>query len=344
MINEYPRLTLGIETSCDETAAAVYHEQKGILSSELFSQIALHEHMGGVIPEIASRTQLEKINSVIEVALEKAQVSLDDIDTIAVTHKPGLPGSLLVGVCFTKAMTFALNKKLIGVNHLEGHVFSSFIENEVPFPHLCLTASGGHTSLYLVEDFGTYTMIGETVDDAAGEAFDKISKLVGLGYPGGPIIEQLAEKANFQDFFKYPRASANTLNFSFSGLKTAVLYDLVKRNAYDMQTKKFLKHDDEQFKQQVASSLLACIADIFTHKLEQALKLHPHVKAITFVGGVACNKFIKSKIQNLATSKELEFFAPSPKYCTDNGAMIAFVGNYKAQQGLYSNFDLDILR
>lgn len=344
MKTDLPRLTLGIETSCDETAAAVYHEYKGILSSELFSQIALHEHRGGVIPEIASRTQLEKINSILELALEKAHVELKDIDVIAVTHKPGLPGSLLVGVCFAKAVAFALNKKLIGVNHLEGHVFSSFLENDVPFPHLCITASGGHTSLYLVEDFGKYTVLGETVDDAAGEAFDKISKLLGLGYPGGPIIEQLASKANFQDFFKYPRASARTLNFSFSGLKTAVLYDLVKRNAYDMQSKKFLKQDDEIFKQQVASSLLVCIADIFTHKLEQTLKDYSQVKAITFVGGVACNKFIKSKIQNLALAKNLEFFTPSPKYCTDNGAMIAFVGNYKATQNKFSDLTLDILR
>jgi len=339
-----PRITLGIETSCDETAAAVYESQKGILSSELYSQIALHENYGGVIPEIASRTQLEKINHIIEHALKKAHVTLDDVDTIAVTHKPGLPGSLLVGVCFAKAMAYALKKNLIGINHLEGHAFSSFLEHNVPFPHLCITASGGHTSMYLINNFGEYTVIGQTVDDAAGEAFDKIAKLLGLGYPGGPIIEKLAGQASFQDFFHYPRASGPHLDFSFSGLKTAVLYDLVKRNAYDMQHKKFLRQGDELFAQHVASSLLVCIADIFTHKLEQALKLYPHVKAITFVGGVACNKFIKNKIEKFANSKNLSFFSPSPQYCTDNGAMIAFVGNYKAQQGQFSNFDLDILR
>jgi N6-L-threonylcarbamoyladenine synthase len=338
------KLTLGIETSCDETAAAVYESQKGILSSELYSQIALHEHFGGVIPEIASRTQVEKINHIIEHALEKAQVTLDEIDTIAVTHKPGLPGSLLVGVCFAKAMAYALKKNLIGINHLEGHAFSSFLEHDVPFPHLCITASGGHTSMYLIEGFGEYTVIGQTVDDAAGEAFDKIAKLLGLGYPGGPIIEKLANQVLFQDFFSYPRASGPQLDFSFSGLKTAVLYDLVKRNAYDMQQKKFLRKEDELFCQQVSSSLLVCIADIFTHKLEQALKRYPHAKAITFVGGVACNKFIKNKIETFAHAKNKSFFSPSPKYCTDNGAMIAFVGNYKAQQGLFSNFDLDILR
>lgn len=338
------RLTLGIETSCDETAAAVYHESQGILSSELFSQIGLHEHRGGVIPEIASRTQLEKINSIIEYAVQKASVTLKDIDTIAVTHKPGLPGSLLVGVCFAKALAFALNKKLIGINHLEGHVYSSFLEHDVPFAHLCITASGGHTSIYLVEDFGKFTLLGETVDDAAGEAFDKISKLIGLGYPGGPIIEQLAGKAEFKDYFHYPRASAGTMNFSFSGLKTAVLYDLVKRNAYDMHSKKFLKSDDELFKQQVASSLLICVNDIFINKLQHALKLYPHVKAITFVGGVACNKFIKNNIKIFAQNHSLQFYSPSTKYCTDNGAMIAFVGNYKAAQNQFSDLSLDILK
>lgn len=340
----HQRITLGIETSCDETAAAIYSNKKGILSSELFSQIDLHKIYGGVIPEIASRTQLEKINPIIEKALQSAQITLDQVDVIAVTHKPGLPGSLLVGVCFAKAIAWALKKSLIGINHLEGHVFSSFLENNVPFPHLCITASGGHTSMYLVIGFGEYELIGETVDDAAGEAFDKISKLLELGYPGGPIIEQLAGQVHFEDFFHYPRASANKFNFSFSGLKTAVLYDLVKRNAYDMQTKKFLKSDDTYFKQQVASSLLVCISDIFINKLEISLARYPHVKAITFVGGVACNKFIKKNIEAFCNKKGVAFFSPSPKYCTDNGAMIALVGNYKAEQNKFSDFDLDILR
>ena len=300
--------------------------------------------LAAIIPEVASRTQLEKINTIIEHALSKANVTLDDIDTIAVTHKPGLPGSLLVGVCFAKSLAWARNKQLIGINHLEGHAFSSFLEHKVPFPHLCLTASGGHTSLYLIKDFGDYEVIGQTVDDAAGEAFDKIAKLLGLGYPGGPIIEKLAEQVNFEDFFKYPRATAHHLNFSFSGLKTAVLYDLVKRNAYDMKTKKFLKPDDQIFQQQVASSLLVCISHIFIQKLEMAYTAHPEVKAITFVGGVACNKFLKRTLQTWAHSKQLEFFAPSPQYCTDNGAMIAFVGNYKSSQGKFSTLDLDILR
>lgn len=337
-------ITLGIETSCDETGAAIYHNTQGLISNALFSQAAMHEQFGGVMPELASRTQLEKINFILEHALKNAHLTLDDIDCIAVTHKPGLPGSLLVGVCFAKAIAWAQQKKLIGIDHLEGHIFSSFLEQSVPFPHLCLSASGGHTSLYLVTDFGQYALIGETIDDAAGEAFDKIARLLNLGYPGGPIIEKLAQQADFKDFFSYPRSMATSNDFSFSGLKTAVLYDLVKRNAYDMSTKTFLKEHDEQFKQQVASSLLVCISDIFKQKIIHALKQYPQARAVTFVGGVACNKYIKNQLMQLCVSYDIPFFSPSPAYCTDNAAMIAFVGNYKAQKGEFSDLSLDILR
>ncbi len=335
-------LTLGIETSCDETAAAVYHNSQGLLSSALYSQIEIHKNFGGVVPELASRSQLEKINPIVEHALTHAQLSLDDIDVIAVTNRPGLPGSLLVGLCFAKSIAWAKNKKLIGVNHLEGHAFSASIEHTVPFPHLCLTASGGHTSLYLIKDFGDYDILGETEDDAAGEAFDKIAKLMNLPYPGGPIIERLAQEVQFQDFYHYPRSKHKTLNFSFSGLKTAVLYDLVKKGAYNLQAKKFLADSDKQLKKEVASSLLVCIADIFEQKLTLARNAYPHVKAITFVGGVACNNYITQRLSKWAQSHHLPFFHPSRIYCTDNAAMIAFVGNYKAQQGLFADFTLDI--
>ncbi len=338
------RLTLGIETSCDETAVAVYHEDMGILSSVLYSQIAHHSKFGGVLPEVASRRQLEKINPMIQEALDVAQVTLNDIEVIAVTHKPGLPGSLLAGVCFAKSLAWINNKKLIGINHLEGHTFSPLIENNVPFPHISLTASGGHTALYLVRGLGDYTMLGETVDDAAGEAFDKIARFMGFEYPGGPKIEQLAGQADFKDYFKYPRAMSKGLDFSFSGLKTAVLYDLIKKNAYDLKTKTFLKIDDEQLKQEVASSVLVCINDIFINKIEHTFKEHPDIKAVTFAGGVACNQFIKKNIAAWCAQKGLSFFAPSPKYCTDNGAMIAFVGNYKATQNKFSDLNLDILK
>ena len=263
-------ITLGIETSCDETAAAVYHSTQGLLSNAVYSQIALHKNFGGVVPELASRSQLEKIHSIVGQALENAQLTLDDIDVIAVTNKPGLPGSLLVGTCFAKAIAWAKNKKIIGINHLEGHAFSASIEHTVPFDHLCLTASGGHTSLYLVKDFGEYQVLGETQDDAAGEAFDKIAKLMNLPYPGGPVIEKLARQVNFEDFYDYPRGKPKNLNFSFSGLKTAVLYDLVKKNAYDLSTKTFLATDDTELPKKVASSLLVCVADIFEQKIAYA--------------------------------------------------------------------------
>lgn len=335
-------LILGIETSCDETAAAVYHSSKGIVSSLLFSQTEQHKHFGGVVPELASRTQLEKINPIVQATLDHANIRLDDIDAIAVTHKPGLPGSLMVGVCFAKAAAWAKNKKLIGVNHLEGHIFSALIENEVPFDHLCLTASGGHTSLYIVHGLGNFEMIGETQDDAAGEAFDKVAKLMNLPYPGGPVIEKLAHEVDFHDYFSYPRGKQKKLDFSFSGLKTAVLYDLVKKNAYDLQKKTFLKNEDETLKKAVASSFLVCVADIFEDKLSYALTLYPHVKAITFVGGVACNSYISNRLAQFAKKHGLPFFTPAKKYCTDNGAMIAFVGHYKAQQGIFSDLTLDI--
>lgn len=333
---------LGIETSCDETAAAVYHTEKGMLSNELFSQIALHQQFGGVLPELASREQLEKIDVIVAAALQRAGVTLNDITHIAVTHKPGLAGSLLVGLSFAKALAWVTKKPLIGVNHLEGHTFSALIEHPVPFPHLCITASGGHTSLNIVHNFGVYETIAETVDDAAGEAMDKIAKLMGLPYPGGPVLEKLAEKVDFQDFFHYPRGKNTTLNFSFSGLKTAVLYQLVAAGAYELHTKRFLKTDDHHFIAQVASSLHVCIADIFIQKLTLALKQHPEVKAITFVGGVACNTYITNRLRDFATAQTLLFFSPSKKYCTDNGAMIAFVGHYKAEKGEISPLTLDI--
>ena len=341
--NQKPIITLGIETSCDETGAAVYHSHKGLLSNALFSQVELHKAFKGVMPEIASRNQLEKINPIVQAALDMAKLSLSNIDVVAVTNKPGLPGSLLVGVCFAKSIAWAAGKKLIGINHLEGHAFSAFLDNDIPFPHICITASGGHTSIYLVKDFGDYEILGQTIDDAAGEAFDKIARMIGLPYPGGPEIEKMARQVEFQDYFKYPRHKSKTLDFSFSGLKTAVLYDLVKRGAYDMEHKKLLD-DSLELKQHVASSLLVCIADIFKEKVGRAIKQHPSIKAISFVGGVACNKYIRAQLQKLGEHYNLPVYTPAPQFCTDNAAMIAFVGNYKALRGEFSDYTLDILK
>lgn len=332
---------LGIETSCDETAASVYTSNDGVMSNELFSQISIHKEFGGVIPELASREHLKKMGVITQKALDTANLKLDDIDVIAVTNKPGLPGSLLVGLCFAKSLAYAKNKQIIGINHLEGHAFSACIENDIPFPFLCITASGGHTSLYIVKDYGDYEVIGQTLDDAAGEAFDKISKLLNLGYPGGPIIEKLAQKANFKDFFNYPRAMSKSLDFSFSGVKTAVLYDLVNKGLYSLKDKKLLTEDID-LKEKVSSSLLVCISDIFKQKIKLAYKRYPEIKAVSFVGGVSCNKFIRQQLKEICLKKSLPFYVPSPEYCTDNAAMIAFVGHYKAIQGHFSDLSLDI--
>ena len=333
---------LGIESSCDETAAAIFCSEQGLLSNELFSQIQTHATTGGVIPERASREHMEKIVLIVTDALQKANKTLQDIDVIAVTNKPGLPGALTVGVAFAKGLAFALNKKLIGIDHLEGHVFSACITNTVPFPFAALTVSGGHSSIYLVQDFGAYQVLGSTLDDAAGEAFDKVAKLMNLPYPGGPVIEKLASEVDFQDFFLYPRGNLKNLNFSFSGLKTAVLYHLIEAKAYDQATKTFLKKDDIDFQRQVASSLLVCIGDIFEEKAKILFQEYKEVQALCFVGGVACNKYLRKRLQTVCTQFNKQLFFPPVKLCTDNAGMIAFVGNYKAQKNEFSSFDLAI--
>jgi N6-L-threonylcarbamoyladenine synthase len=335
-------LILGIETSCDETGAALYQEGRGLLGHALFSQ-EQHKFFGGVVPELGSRAQLERINGIIELAFTKAGCTLDDVDVIAVTNRPGLPGSLLVGVCFAKAMAWARNKKIIGIDHIEGHVFSPFLEFTVPFDHLCLTSSGGHTAMFIVRGLGDYELIGQTGDDAAGEAFDKVAKMLNLPYPGGPEIEKLAARVAFEDFFQYPRSKQKTLDFSYSGLKTAVLYDLIKKGAYDMATKKLIT-DDEVLKSKVASSFLACITDIFIEKLERAIKQYPSIRALTFVGGVSRNRYIRTRIEAVAAKYALPLYIPSPIYCTDNGAMIALVGSYKARQNKFDDWYMDLER
>jgi len=356
-------IILGIETSCDETAAAVYDSsKKRILSNQLFSQIKLHEIYGGVVPEIASRSHLEKIDIIVEKALKQAGINLKDVDIVAVTNKPGLVGSLLIGLSFAKAIAWSGNKKLIGIDHLHAHIFSSFLNDDfsinqkIEFPHLCLSASGGHTALYLVQDFQDYKILGQTLDDASGEAFDKIAKVIGLGYPGGATIEKLASQVNFQDFFNYPRTKklSKDLNFSFSGLKTAVLYDLVKKGAYNLQTGPIKKKITLDLQQKVSSSLLVCMADIFEDVLINAFKKYPQIKGFTFVGGVACNKYLKQRFEVLAQKEGLpvsrslgeglSFICPHCKFCGDNAAMVSFVAANKAERNQFSDFYLDVLK
>ncbi len=343
-------LILGIETSCDETAAAVFDTDKQQLrSNAVFSQISMHKIYGGVVPEIAARTQFEKIDIIIKHALDEAQVTLDDIDTIGVTTHPGLVGSLLIGLSFAKGMAFGANKKIIGVNHLEGHIFSSFlkedgsIETNLKFPFLCMSVSGGHTSIYIVRDFGSFELVGSTLDDAAGEAFDKVSQLLGCGYPGGPIIEKFARTVDNQDFFNYPRhKNPKTLDYSFSGLKTAVLYDLVKRGAFNLKTGIIKEAMNDELRAHVSSSLQVCITDMFEDRARRAFKLYPELTSLCFVGGVASNRYIAGRLRALCTRYGKEYFSPPLKFCTDNGAMIAFVASYKAARGEFDDLTLDV--
>jgi N6-L-threonylcarbamoyladenine synthase len=344
---------LGIETSCDETAAALFDSRKQhLLSSVVFSQVDLHEQYGGVVPEIASRSHLEKIGSIVQKGLQDASLDLDQIDSIAVTTKPGLVGSLLIGLSFAKGLAWAKGKNLIGIDHLEGHIFSPFISmdgsirSDIKFPHISFVVSGGHTGLYLVRDFGSYELLGRTLDDAAGEAFDKVAKLLGLGYPGGPVVERLASEVAFEDFFKYPRTKnkSKSFDFSFSGLKTAVLYDLVKRGAYDLKKGIISEVVTTELQQKVSSSLIASITDIFIAKLKYAFTLYPDVKCVTFAGGVACNKYLRSRLGKYCASRGKMFAVPPIRFCSDNAAMIAFVGGYKDAKNEYGDQSIDVLK
>lgn len=347
-----PQLILGIETSCDETAAAVYDTcERRILSNCLYSQVSLHKAFGGVVPEVASRSHVEKIDLVVQAALDQAAVTIEDVDMIAVTQGPGLVGSLLVGICFAKGLALVHNKRLLGINHHEGHIFSALLDqngvvcSEPKFPMICMSVSGGHTSVFVARGFNDIELVGQTIDDAAGEAFDKISKLLGLGYPGGPIIEKLASQVGFEDFFHYSRPKDHiSCNFSFSGLKTSVLYSLVEQGAYELGVGIVSEKMTSTLRQQVASSLQVCLGDIFEMKLKIALKKYPEVVGVSFVGGVACNKYLRDRIQDVCIKRNMFFVAPPPKFCTDNGAMIALTAAFHAERGEESNLYLDVYR
>lgn len=336
-------LLLAIESSCDDMAAAILDTATGtLLSHAFFSQIDMHKIYGGVVPEIASRAHIQHVRPIVISALEKAGVTLDAIDIFAATNRPGLAGSLLIGFSFAKGLAWALKKPFIAIDHLEGHIFSSFITAEntvskpIPFPHIALSASGGHSGIYYVTGLGEYREIGNTRDDAAGEAFDKIAKLINLDYPGGPIIEKLSQKAGFVDFYKYPRTkhSPGEYLFSFSGLKTAVLYDLVKRGHVTLASQKPTETLTDEIRTQVASSLLVCIGDIFATMSDRLLRDFPEVQALTFVGGVACNQYLRDRLSNIAARHQKQFFTSEKKYSTDNGAMIAHVAGYTYTQAL----------
>jgi len=316
-------LVLGIESSCDETAAAVVRDGREILSSIIASQIELHRPWGGVVPEIASREHLEKIEPIVKEALSSAAITLADIDAIAVTQGPGLIGSLLVGVCYAKSLAWAINKQLIGVNHIEGHVYSVVFENPaVEYPALALIVSGGHTNIFHVPAEGNYEIVSRTRDDAAGEAFDKVAKMLGLGYPGGPIIERLAKEGDASKM-KFPQAkiSDGRPDLSFSGLKTAVSRYL-KENGI-----KPVANGDapgQEIKDLAASFQAAVVKALVSTMEKLALDLKP--KTLIVAGGVACNLALKDAAENAAKRLGLPVYFPSKHLSTDNAAMIAAAG------------------
>lgn len=323
---------LAIESSCDETAASVVKNGREVLSNVISSQIALHTVYGGVVPEIASRKHIENINKVIEDALEEAKVCLDDIDAIGVTYGPGLVGALLVGVAEAKAIAFASKKPLVGVHHIEGHISANYIENkELEPPYICLVVSGGHTHLVVVNDYGDYKVIGRTRDDAAGEAFDKVARAIGLGYPGGPKIDALSKEGN-PEAIKFPRANVEgaPFDFSFSGLKSAVL------NYINMCQMK----DVEVNKADVAASFQSSVVDALVSRAILACKEY-NMNKLAIAGGVASNSAIRNAMENVCKTEGIEFYHPSPIYCTDNAAMIGVAAYYEYINGTRHSWDLN---
>ncbi|MCK5286311.1 MAG: tRNA (adenosine(37)-N6)-threonylcarbamoyltransferase complex transferase subunit TsaD [Thermodesulfovibrionia bacterium] len=320
-------LILGIDTSCDDTTASVVENGNTILSNIVSTQDEIHTKYGGIVPELASRKHIEMIVPVVDEALKRTHVTFTDISAIAVCCGPGLIGSLLVGVCFAKSLAYVHKLPLLAVNHLEGHIFSSFLEKPIPaFPFITLVASGGHTNIYRVDCFGKYREIGRTKDDAAGEAFDKVAKLLGAGYPGGPFIDALSEKGNAEAIY-FPRpVMNNSLDFSFSGLKTAVL--------------NYLKKNPTPIKEDVAASFQSAIIDVLVHKTIDATK-REGLDTIVLAGGVSANKTLKTVIQNKAHNENMEVFLLSPHLCTDNAAMIASAGFYHLEHGKCAGFDLN---
>ena len=323
---------LAIESSCDETAAAVVKNGREVLSNVISSQIALHTLYGGVVPEIASRKHIEKINQVIEEALTEANMELGQMDAIGVTYGPGLVGALLVGVAEAKAISYATGIPLVGVHHIEGHVSANYIEHpELEPPFLCLIVSGGHTHLVIVKEYGEYEIIGRTHDDAAGEAYDKVARAIGLGYPGGPKVDKLSKEGN-PGAIAFPRAQVEgcPYDFSFSGLKSAVLNYL---------------HHAEQLGEEinradVAASFQAAVVDVLVDKTLQAAKEYG-IDKIALAGGVASNSALRAGMEAACKKAGKTLFFPSPIYCTDNAAMIGAAAYYEYKKGVRHGLDLN---
>ena len=323
---------LAIESSCDETAAAVVRNGREVLSNVIYSQIALHTEYGGVVPEIASRKHIEKINQVIEQALTDAEMKLEEMTAIAVTYGPGLVGALLVGVSAAKAISFASGIPLVGVHHIEGHISAHYIENkELEPPFICLVVSGGHSHLVVVKDYGEYEIIGRTRDDAAGEAFDKVARAIGLGYPGGPKIDKVSREGN-PDAIHFPRAKVADAeyDFSFSGLKSAVLNYL---NSCQMKGEAINTAD-------VAASFQRAVIDVLVEHSMDAVERYGY-KKFAIAGGVASNSGLRKAFEEVCGKKDITFYHPSPIYCTDNAAMIGAAAYYEFQKGIRHGFDMN---
>ena len=323
---------LAIESSCDETAAAVVVNGREVRSNVISSQIALHTLYGGVVPEIASRKHIEKINQVITQALEDADTTLEEIDAIGVTYGPGLVGALLVGVAEEKAIAYAAKKPLVGVHHIEGHICANYIENkELEPPFLCLVASGGHTHLVKVADYGKYEIIGRTRDDAAGEAFDKVARAIGLGYPGGPKIEKKAKEGNDKAIvFPKAKVAENPYDFSFSGLKSAVLNYI---NGCKMKRQEINEAD-------IAASFQKAVIDVLVEHAVHAAKEY-RIDKFAIAGGVASNQTLREAMEKACKERGIQFYHPSPIFCTDNAAMIGSAAYYEYLQGRRDGWDLN---
>ncbi len=324
-------LIMGIETSCDETSVALVKDGKEEILNLVASQMDIHGEFGGVVPELACRRHIEVLNPMIEKALKRGKIKWEDIDAVAVTCGPGLVGALLIGVAVAKALAFSLNIPLIGVNHLEGHIYANMLqEGNIPFPSVVLLVSGGHTSLILVEGHGKYKVLGSTRDDACGEAFDKVARMLNLGYPGGPVIDKISKKGNPKKI-PFPRAmmeDKENFDFSFSGLKTSVVY--------------FLRsHKREEFSiEDVAASFQEAVVDVLVEKSIRATKKYK-VSHILVGGGVGRNSRLREKLTLRCQKENITLHLPHPKYCTDNAAMIASAGYFLYKRGVVSDFTLD---
>lgn len=327
---------LGIDTSCDDTSAALFSQSRGVLSSVVHSQVAVHHAYGGVVPELASREHLRSIVPAVRKALSQAHVALKDLEGIAVTIGPGLIGSLLIGLNYAKAIAYGYGIPFVGVNHLEGHVLSIFLEKETPsFPFVALTVSGGHTSLYHVKELGEYVLLGQTLDDAAGEAFDKVSKILNLGYPGGAAVEKAALNGN-SGLMRFPKAylSRGSLDFSFSGIKTAVAL-FVKRWREGGEGTAGITLGD------IAAAFQEAVVEVLVQKTVEAAK-STGVDSIVIAGGVACNKALRTRMEEKGQAEGYKVYYPRPSYCTDNAAMIAFAGYHRIIHEKTSDLSMDV--